>query len=147
MFFQGRIDDEQQAASLLSIIRKDLSYMSELGNGLTRIFLAGVGALAVTAEKSKEVVDELVKKGELTVEQGKVLNEELKRDAAAKVKEAVANLQPPESVEKIMSRVDHMTPEERAALKAKLEEADRKAAEAKCEEAAPGADATNSEQA
>lgn len=28
--------------------------MSELGNGLTRIFLAGVGALAVTAEKSKE---------------------------------------------------------------------------------------------
>ena len=121
--------------------------MSELGNGLTRIFLAGVGALAVTAEKSKEAVDELVKKGELTVEQGKVLNEELKRDAAAKVKEAVANLQPPESVEKIMSRVDHMTPEERAALKAKLEEADRKAAEAKCEEAAPGADATNSEQA
>ena len=46
-----------------------------------------------------------------------------------------------------MSRVDHMTPEERAVLKAKLEEADRKAAEAKCEEAAPSADATNSEQA
>lgn len=45
--------------------------MSELGNGLTRIFLAGVGALAVTAEKSKEVVDELVKKGELTVERGR----------------------------------------------------------------------------
>ena len=99
--------------------------MSELGNGLTRIFLAGVGALAVTAEKSKEVVDELVKKGELTVEQGKILNEELKRDAAAKVKEAVANIQSPESVEKIMGRVDDMTPEERAALKAKLEEAVR----------------------
>lgn len=120
--------------------------MSELGNGLTRIFLAGVGALAVTAEKSKEVVDELVKKGELTVEQGKILNEELKRDAAAKVKEAVANLQPSESVEKIMGRVDDMTPEERAALKAKLEEADRKAAEAKSEdEAAPSEEKTDSE--
>lgn len=106
--------------------------MSELGNGLTRIFLAGVGALAVTAEKSKEVVDELVKKGELTVEQGKILNEELKRDAAAKVKEAAANIQSPESVEKIMGRVDDMTPEERAALKARLEEADRKAAESEC---------------
>lgn len=103
--------------------------MSELGNGLTRIFLAGVGALAVTAEKSKEVVDELVKKGELTVEQGKILNEELKRDAAAKVKEAVANLQSPESVEKIMERVGDMTPEERAALKAKLEEVDQSAAQ------------------
>lgn len=122
--------------------------MSELGNGLTRIFLAGVGALAVTAEKSKEVVDELVKKGELTVEQGKILNEELKRDAAAKVKEAVANIQPPEPVEKIMGRVDDMTPEERAALKAKLEEADRKAAEAKGEEqAAPSEEKTDPEQA
>ncbi|RHO56532.1 hypothetical protein DW094_04735 [Ruminococcaceae bacterium AM07-15] len=122
--------------------------MSELENGLTRIFLAGVGALAVTAEKSKEVVDELVKKGELTVEQGKILNEELKRDAAAKVKEAVASIQSPESVEKIMGRVDEMTPEERAALKAKLEEADRKAAEAQSgEEAAVRAEETHSEQA
>lgn len=120
--------------------------MSELGNGLTRIFLAGVGALAVTAEKSKVVVDELVKKGELTVEQGKILNEELKRDAAAKVKEAVANIHSPEPVEKIMSRVDDMTPEERAALKAKLEEADRKAA-AENEEAAPCAEKTDSDQA
>ena len=121
--------------------------MSELGNGLTRIFLAGVGALAVTAEKSKEVVDELVKKGELTVEQGKILNEELKRDAATKIKEAVANIQSPESVEKIMGRVDDMTPEERAALKAKLEEADQKAAEAKRhEKAAPSAEDLDSAQ-
>lgn len=122
--------------------------MNELGNSLTRIFLAGVGALAVTAEKSKEVVDELVKKGELTVEQGKILNEELKRDAVAKVKEAVANIQSPEPVEKIMDRVDGMTPEERAALKAKLDEADRKAAEAKSEaEAAPCEETVSSEQA
>lgn len=121
--------------------------MGELENGLTRIFLAGVGALAVTAEKSREVVDELVKKGELTVEQGKILNEELKWDAAAKVKEAVANIQPPESVEKILGRVDDMTPAERAALKAKLEEADRKAAEAKCDgEAVPSAENPGSEQ-
>ena len=108
--------------------------MSDWGNGLSRIFLAGVGALAVTAEKSKEVIDELVKKGELTVEQGKVLNEELKRDAAAKVKEAVANMQSPEPVEKIIGRVEQMTPEERAALREKLEEADQKEAQAKSEE-------------
>ena len=30
--------------------------------------------------KSKEILDDLVKKGELTVEQGKVLNEELKHN-------------------------------------------------------------------
>ena len=60
-----------------------------LNEGLKSIFLAGVGAVAVTAEKSKEIIDELVKKGELTVEQGKVLNEELKRNIKEKVKETV----------------------------------------------------------
>lgn len=60
----------------------------------------------------------------------------MKRDAAAKVKAAVANIQSPEPVEKIMGRVDEMTAEERSALKAKLEEAERKATEAE-NEAAP----------
>lgn len=44
-----------------------------------RIFLAGVGSAAYTYEKFSEVVDELVKKGEITMEQGKDLSEELKR--------------------------------------------------------------------
>ena len=48
------------------------------GDGLRKVFLAGVGALATTVEKSQEIVDDLVKKGELTVEQGKALNAELK---------------------------------------------------------------------
>ena len=52
------------------------------GDGLHKVFLAGVGALATTAEKSQEIVDDLVKKGELTVEQGKALNTELKRKTA-----------------------------------------------------------------
>ena len=54
------------------------------GDGLRKVFLAGVGALATTVEKSQEIVDDLVKKGELTVEQGKALNAELKH----KVEEA-----------------------------------------------------------
>ena len=43
----------------------------DFGDGLRKVFLAGVGALATTVEKSQEIVDDLVKKGELTVEQGK----------------------------------------------------------------------------
>ena len=54
--------------------------MERLTDGLKKILLAGIGTVAVTAEKSKDVLDELVKKGELTVEQGKVLNEELKHN-------------------------------------------------------------------
>ena len=56
----------------------------DFGDGLRKVFLAGVGALATTVEKSQEIVDDLVKKGELTVEQGKALNAELKH----KVQEA-----------------------------------------------------------
>ncbi|MDF7664414.1 hypothetical protein PT282_07055 [Bifidobacterium sp. ESL0763] len=53
----------------------------KLGDGMRKVFLAGVGALATTVEKGQEIVDELVSKGELTVEQGKSLNSELKRKA------------------------------------------------------------------
>jgi len=54
----------------------------DFGDGLRKVFLAGVGALATTVEKSQEIVDDLVKKGELTVEQGKALNAELKHKVA-----------------------------------------------------------------
>ena len=63
--------------------------MTSFGEDLRKLLLMGIGAVAVTAEKSKEVVDELVKKGELTVEQGKVLNEELKRNIKDKIKDNV----------------------------------------------------------
>ena len=54
----------------------------DLGDGIRKVFLAGIGALATTVEKGQEIVDDLVKKGELTVEQGKALNTELKRKVA-----------------------------------------------------------------
>lgn len=59
----------------------------DFGDGLRKVFLAGVGALATTVEKSQEIVDDLVKKGELTVEQGKALNAGLKHKVA-EVKES-----------------------------------------------------------
>ena len=64
---------------------------------------------------------ELVKKGELTVEQGKVLNEELKRDIKEKVKETVTVQVVKEAPEgDILSQVDSMSREDRQALKEKL---------------------------
>ncbi len=53
----------------------------DIMGGLNKAFLATVGAVAITAEKSQQVVDDLVKKGELTVQQGKSLNQELSRKA------------------------------------------------------------------
>ena len=61
-----------------------------LGEVLRKIVLAGIGALATTYDKSSEIVDELVKKGEITVEQGKALNTELKRKVSEVVDDAKA---------------------------------------------------------
>ena len=103
---------------------------SRLGDGLKKIILMGIGAAAMTAEKSQQIVDELVKKGELTVEQGKELNQELKRNvkksideaaAAAKEKEAEAE----KKVEGLEKQIEGLSAEELE----KLKEAIRKAEE------------------
>lgn len=88
--------------------------MNNFSEDLKKVLLAGIGAVAVTAEKSKEVVEDLVKKGELTVEQGKVLNEELKHSVAEKLRKPV-------SVETVEKDLKNMDVEELEALKAKIE--------------------------
>lgn len=60
-----------------------------LGESMKKVILAGIGAIAITAEKSKALIDELVEKGELTVEQGKILNEELKHKVKEKESETI----------------------------------------------------------
>lgn len=55
--------------------------MASITDGFKDIFLAGVGAMALGAEKSKDLVEQLIAKGEITVEQGKQLNAELKHSA------------------------------------------------------------------
>lgn len=107
----------------------------ELGEGIKKILLAGIGTAAVTAEKSKEVLDELVKKGELTVEQGKVLNQELKHNIKESVKKNVnvtLKLSNPDELKDVLSK---MTPDQLAALKEQISRMQEKDVDA--EEAAP----------
>jgi polyhydroxyalkanoate synthesis regulator phasin len=44
------------------------------------IILAGIGSAAYTYEKANTLVDDLVKKGRLTLEEGKEMTQELKRN-------------------------------------------------------------------
>lgn len=44
---------------------------------LKKIMLAGIGGASLTAEKADELVRRLVEKGQLTVDEGKKLSEEL----------------------------------------------------------------------
>ena len=96
------------------------------GEDLKKLFLLGIGAVSATAEKSKEIIDELVKKGELTVEQGKVMNEELKHNIKKNLKENITvNVFKEKSVESFIDELDKLTPEEMSALKEKLKQIEK----------------------
>lgn len=85
----------------------------QITDGIKNVLLAGVGAVATTAEKSTEVFQELVKKGELTVEQGKELNQELKR-----------NLKKSSQKNDFESLVKDLTPEQLKELKDQIAKAE-----------------------
>ena len=84
-----------------------MAFFDDVSEGVKKAFLAGVGAVAIGAEKSQELVDDLIRKGELTVEQGKNLNEELSR----KVRETADSA----SDEVLRNKFRGMSAEERAA--------------------------------
>ena len=79
--------------------------MATLGDGFKGIFLAGIGAVAIGAEKGQELVDQLVARGEMTVEQGKQINTELKHRAS--------NLESSIRRDTIEARMSMMSPDER----------------------------------
>ena len=119
--------------------------MDQLSEGLRKLILAGIGAVAATKEKSEGILDELVKKGELTVEQGKVLNEELKHNIKDAIRENVTlHVVTPEetcgeendeeesaddTADFVMDAVDSLSDEQLAALKARIAEREQAAGE------------------
>jgi polyhydroxyalkanoate synthesis regulator phasin len=91
---------------------------------LSNILLAGIGSLAFTYEKATEIIDELVKKGELTVKQGKELNEELKRKMTKNItKDALLTK---EDVKEIIAELNLATKLDIEELKTRLDKLENK---------------------
>lgn len=84
----------------------------DIMGGLNKAFLATVGAVAITAEKSQQAVEDLVKKGELTVQQGKSLNQELSRKAKEAAQETTDGA--------LRAFLEVLSDEDRAAYAAKV---------------------------
>ena len=101
----------------------------DITEGIRKIFLAGVGAVATTGEAAKSLIDTLVEKGELTVEQGKALNEELKKNAKDKMNRHVT-VHVVNEFKDVYSAVDKMSKEELESLKERLNELTAKKEEA-----------------
>ena len=97
--------------------------MDQLGESIRKLILAGIGAVAMTKEKSADVLKDLVKKGELTVDQGRVLNEELKHNLKEKIRDNVT-VNVSSAPENLMDAVDGMDDAQLAALKARIQAAE-----------------------
>ena len=89
-------------------------------DGLKKLMYAGIGGVAITGEKLKEVLDEMAEKGEQTVAQGKVLNEELKHNIKKTVKENVNVSVKANTPDELNDLIDKMTPEQLEILRSKL---------------------------
>ena len=61
-------------------------------NDLKKVLLPGIGLTAMTVDKADSFVKELVEKGRLTVEEGKELEQELKRQSKEEAQEFLAKL-------------------------------------------------------
>lgn len=83
---------------------------------LKKVFLAGIGTLALTYEKANEMVETLVEKGKITVDQGKELNEELKR--FVNNKETTQNDKP--DLKEILKELNLATKEDIANLESRI---------------------------
>ena len=121
--------------------------MEKLTDGLKKVVLAGIGTVAVTAEKSKEIIDEMAKRGQQTVEQGKVLNQELKHNIKETVKKTVGGTAEVPSQEALAAMLDQMTPEQIAELKEKLAAAEEAKAAEKADKETETAEEKEAEEA
>ncbi len=95
----------------------------DLTNGIKKAFLASVGAAATTAEVTKDIVEKMIEKGEQTVKQGKVLNQELKHNAKKKVKEYVS-VEVTKKYDDAFECVDEMSAEDLELLKERIAKAE-----------------------
>ena len=84
-------------------------------NDLKKVLLAGIGLTAMTVDKADSFVKELVKKGRLTVEEGKELEQELKRQSKEEAQEFLNKLDAKKS------SVEYATKEDVKRLEEKLD--------------------------
>lgn len=95
---------------------------------LKKIFLVGIGSAAYTYEKAAELVDELVEKGKLTIDEGKELSQELRANLMDKTKEATEKYKPltKEDMKELLSGMNLATKDEIEELKKRLDKLENK---------------------
>ena len=91
-----------------------------MSNNIKKALLAGIGALSLTREKVEEVVDDLVKRGELSLEEKPGVLSDLVKAAEKRQDEARVFIQ--KEVQKVLKALDIPTRQEVNALREEIEQ-------------------------
>jgi polyhydroxyalkanoate synthesis regulator phasin len=95
-----------------------------MADELKNIFLAGLGAAAYTYEKASKVVDEMVEKGKISMEEGKELTQQLKRNLSEKAEQIKPLTK--EELLAILSEKNYATKDEVEVLKERIAKLENK---------------------
>lgn len=95
------------------ISRKDRIIMKE---ELKNIMLMGLGAISLTGEKATALKKELLEKGEELYQEGRIKNEELKRELKNQIKESITAEVSPTTKEEMVDIINKMSEEEKKEL-------------------------------
>ncbi|MDP4145942.1 MAG: hypothetical protein Q8936_15880 [Bacillota bacterium] len=85
---------------------------------LKKVILAGLGSAAYTYEKATKVLDDMVEKGKLTMDEGKELSQELKRN----MQEKAQSIKPltKEDLVAALNQMNFVTKEDLASINERL---------------------------
>ena len=98
---------------------------------MKKLCLAAVGAAAITYDKTIDIINDLVEKGKITVEEGKELSEELKKNITIKAEAAknkAIDMKPltKDSIQDVIENLNLATKNDIESLKLRINELEEK---------------------
>jgi poly(hydroxyalkanoate) granule-associated protein len=103
---------------------KDEQEVSPMYEGMRKLVLASIGAVAIAQEELENLINKLVERGELAEKEGKKLLDEMKEKRKRKSSKAEAEIN--KRVEELMTTMNVPTKDDIDALSKKINELDKK---------------------
>ncbi len=94
-------------------------FTENLTEGLRKFAFAGMGAFSFTVEKSKELIDQLIARGEVTAAEGSAAREDIQKKLAAQINTFTSKLRADyenASFEHMLEKCASLTSEQKAQL-------------------------------
>lgn len=94
-------------------------FAKNIAGGLRRFAMAGVGAITLTVDKSKEIIDQLAERGEVSAAEGQAVCDDLQKKLTEQVSSFTQKLRTDYenlSFDQMLARIEKLTPEQKQRL-------------------------------